>query len=69
MPGPPRRPLTDKASGNFCECFEWAMRNFTPATGGDTRAAKARDDLKKLLGDRSAARNAFPGAAGDARPP
>jgi ribosome-binding protein aMBF1 (putative translation factor) len=43
-------PVEDKAAANFCEYFEMARREFVP-TGGNPRQDKARDVLKKLLGD------------------
>jgi hypothetical protein len=44
-------PVADKASANFCEYFEFARRVFTPAATGGARAASAREQLKRLLGD------------------
>jgi hypothetical protein len=44
-------PVGDKHLGNFCEWFEFARRDFTPAPAADPREAAARAQLKKLLGD------------------
>ena len=46
-------PVADKHLGNYCEFFEFASREYTPKEDafGVSREAKARDDLKKLLGD------------------
>ncbi len=42
--------VADKVSANFCEYFEMARREFV-ARGEDSRETKARDSLRKLLGD------------------
>jgi len=44
-------PVMEKAVGTFCEYFEFALREWTPKTGGNRREADAREQLKKLLGD------------------
>jgi hypothetical protein len=36
---------------NFCEYFDMVRREFTSPDMGPSREAKARDTLKKLLGD------------------
>jgi hypothetical protein len=41
----------EKHMANFCEYFEMARREYVPASQGAAREAKARDALKKLLGD------------------
>ena len=43
-------PVDDKGLANFCEYFEWAGREWTGAAA-DPRGDKARDALRKLLGD------------------
>lgn len=42
--------VAEKAAANFCEYFEMARREFISRCE-DTRESKARDQLKKLLGD------------------
>jgi len=44
-------PVLEKAVGNFCEYFDFALRNWTPKSETNKREASARDQLKKLLGD------------------
>jgi hypothetical protein len=47
-------PVAEKHVANYCEYFEFARREFAPkaADASDvSREAKARDALKKLLGD------------------
>ena len=44
-------PVMEKHVGTFCEYFEFALREWTPKTGGNRREATAREQLKKLLGD------------------
>lgn len=44
-------PVAEKHVANFCEYFEFAQRVWTPRAGTDDRAARAREQLKKLLGD------------------
>jgi len=41
----------DKSAANYCEYFEIAKREFIAVTEGLAREAKAKDSLKKLLGD------------------
>jgi hypothetical protein len=43
-------PVAEKHMANYCEWFEMARREFAGATK-DAREDKARDLLKKLLGD------------------
>jgi hypothetical protein len=43
-------PVMEKHMANYCEYFEMARRDFKGAAG-DPREDKARDLLKKLLGD------------------
>ncbi len=44
-------PVAEKHQANYCEYFEIARRSFTPPAEEKSREAKARDQLKKLLGD------------------
>lgn len=44
-------PVHEKDKGNFCEWFELARREFSGGDQDKSREDKARDDLKKLLGD------------------
>jgi hypothetical protein len=44
-------PVADKHLANYCEYFEFARRVFVPPAGEAERAAKAREQLRKLLGD------------------
>ncbi|MBM3824243.1 MAG: hypothetical protein FJ404_15370 [Verrucomicrobia bacterium] len=44
-------PVFEKASGNFCEYFEFIRRSFAPPSDAHPRESAARDQLKKLLGD------------------
>ncbi|SRR5690606_20513964 len=43
-------PVAEKATANFCEYFELAVREWHPP-GENPREAEARDRLRKLLGD------------------
>ena len=43
--------VPDKHAGNFCEYFEFAQRDWKPKTAEDSRESRAREQLKKLLGD------------------
>ncbi len=43
-------PEANKGAANFCEWFEFAKRVWEPAAA-DMREAKARDSLKRLLGE------------------
>jgi hypothetical protein len=46
-------PVAEKNQANYCEYFEFVRREFKPASGSDdlSRESKARDQLKKLLGE------------------
>jgi hypothetical protein len=44
-------PVMEKQVGTFCEYFDFALRNWTPKTGGNSRESAARTQLKKLFGD------------------
>lgn len=44
-------PVEEKHMANYCEYFEFARREFVPKPQDVAREAKARDTLKKLLGD------------------
>lgn len=44
-------PVEDKRAANYCEYFEFVRRVFVPREEDGSRGAKARDALKKLLGD------------------
>ena len=44
-------PVAEKHLANYCEYFEFARREFVPREGDHSREAKARDILKKLLGN------------------
>ena len=41
----------EKHLANYCEWFEFARRAFVPPGEDRSREVKARDQLKKLLGD------------------
>ena len=43
--------VAQKDMANFCEYFEMARREFVPIQDRYSREDKARDQLKKLLGD------------------
>ena len=43
--------VAEKHVANFCEYFEFARRDWAPKAEANDRAAAARDQLKKLLGD------------------
>jgi len=43
--------VAQKDMANFCEYFEMARREYVPVTEGRDRETKARDHLKRLLGD------------------
>jgi hypothetical protein len=43
--------IAQKDRSNFCEYFDLARREFVPVQEQSTREDKARDQLKKLLGD------------------
>jgi hypothetical protein len=44
-------PVAEKHLANYCEYFDFAPREFVPPKTEDAREKKARDALKKLLGD------------------
>lgn len=44
-------PVAEKGMANYCEYFEMVHREFVPEPENGSRDAKARDTLKKLLGD------------------
>jgi len=44
-------PVAEKHMANFCEYFDMVRREFTSSNPELSREAKARDTLKKLLGD------------------
>jgi hypothetical protein len=44
-------PVAEKDMANYCEYFEFVRRDFVPPIGMPGREAKARETLKKLLGD------------------
>ncbi|HXE41927.1 MAG TPA: hypothetical protein VN516_02795 [Candidatus Baltobacteraceae bacterium] len=44
-------PVLEKDVGNFCEYFEFALRDWKPKEGINFREAAAREQLKKLFGD------------------
>jgi hypothetical protein len=43
--------VLDKATGNFCEYFEFVRRKWEPREIKLSREEAAREHLKKLLGD------------------
>jgi hypothetical protein len=44
-------PVAEKHLANYCEYFEMCRREFVPPARNAAREDKARDVLKKLLGD------------------
>jgi len=44
-------PVAEKHLANYCEYFDLIRREFVPPSGDTARENKARDALKKLLGD------------------
>lgn len=44
-------PVAEKHLANYCEYFEFARREFVPPTGEAERTARAREQLRKLLGE------------------
>lgn len=44
-------PVAEKHVANYCEYFEFIRREFVPRKEDLSRESKARDALKKLLGD------------------
>ena len=43
-------PVLEKNAGNFCEYFEFTLRNWTPKNEVNKREAAAREQLKKIFG-------------------
>jgi len=43
--------VEEKHLANYCEYFEFARREYMPKEPEQSREQKARDQLKKLLGD------------------
>jgi hypothetical protein len=43
--------VADKHLANYCEYFDFVRREFVPPKADTSREEKARDTLKKLLGD------------------
>jgi hypothetical protein len=44
-------PVAEKNMANFCEYFDMVRREYEPQGTDTSREAKARDALKRLLGD------------------
>lgn len=44
-------PVAEKHLANYCEYFDFIRREYAPPATDSTRENKARDTLKKLLGD------------------
>jgi hypothetical protein len=44
-------PVEEKHLANYCEYFEFIRRVYVPKEQDASRETKARDQLKKLLGD------------------
>jgi hypothetical protein len=44
-------PVAEKHLANYCEYFDFIRREFVPPAMDRSRESKARDTLKKLLGD------------------
>src|SRR5258708_7808818 len=44
-------PVAEMHMANFCEYFDMIKRKYSPQDAGNPREDKARDVLKKLLGD------------------
>lgn len=44
-------PVAEMHLANFCEYFEMVRRKFVPPPAEKSREARARDQLKNLLGD------------------
>lgn len=44
-------PVAEKEMANFCEYFEMIRREYAAPAGEGNRESKARETLKKLLGD------------------
>jgi hypothetical protein len=43
--------VSEKHLANYCEYFDFIRREFVPPVENTSREAKARNALKKLLGD------------------
>ncbi len=44
-------PVMEKHVGNFCEYFEFVLRDWTPKSESNPREDSARERMKKLFGD------------------
>jgi hypothetical protein len=44
-------PVAEKHLANYCEYFDFIRREFEPPKTGNSREQRARDDLKRLLGE------------------
>lgn len=44
-------PVLEKHVGNFCEYFDFALRDWKPVTENTSREDAARERMKKLFGD------------------
>jgi hypothetical protein len=44
-------PVAEKHYSNYCEYFDFVRREFAAPAAGNAREDKARETLKKLLGD------------------
>jgi hypothetical protein len=44
-------PVAEKHMANYCEYFEFVRREYVPPAMETSREQKARDTLRKLLGD------------------
>jgi len=44
-------PVAEKHLANYCEYFDFMQREFVPPKAGNAQEKKARDVLKRLLGD------------------
>ena len=44
-------PVTEKNRSNFCEYFDFVLRDWYGEVGGNSRGDKARDAFNKLFGD------------------
>jgi hypothetical protein len=44
-------PVAEKHLANYCEYFDFIRREFVPPRGDGVRESRARETLKKLLGD------------------
>jgi hypothetical protein len=43
--------VAEKHMANYCEYFDMARREYAPPTENKGRQNKAREDLKRLLGE------------------